>query len=81
MLSTDLLYHFRLTDVLGQTPRRREDMFLIGDVLIDCSHAPHQSMNTDSTPIFSPSEILNTTNRQCMEPYEVIVYIILMLID
>lgn len=72
-LTVNYINEYGLTDVVGQTPQRREGMFLIGDVLIDCSHAPHQSVNTDCTPLFSPSSIDSTTDRQCKEPYEVLI--------
>ncbi|XP_042232654.1 copper-transporting ATPase 1-like isoform X3 [Homarus americanus] len=73
-LTINYINEYGLTDVLDQPPQRREDMFLIGDVLVDCSQAPHVSVDTENTPLFSPSTTSSSmNNKKCNEPYQVFV--------
>lgn len=66
-LTMTCINEYGLTDVLDQSPRQREDMFLIGDVLIDYSHQPSRSGDT------SGSAIISDNNTQCREPYKVLI--------
>lgn len=55
--------------MLDQSPKEREDMFLVGDVLIDYSHQSSRS-GGDSTD----SSLIPTDNNTAIkEPYKVIV--------
>uniref|UniRef100_A0A0P4WHT0 P-type Cu(+) transporter n=1 Tax=Scylla olivacea TaxID=85551 RepID=A0A0P4WHT0_SCYOL len=65
-LTITYINEYGLTDVLDQSPQQREDMFLIGEVLIDYSHQPGKSMGNSSNSIISD-------NTQVTEPYKVLI--------
>lgn len=55
--------------MLDQSPQEREDMFLVGDVLIDYSHQPGRSGGDNiGSPLISPDN-----NTAVKEPYKVMV--------
>ncbi|XP_069166086.1 copper-transporting ATPase 1 isoform X1 [Procambarus clarkii] len=73
-LTINYINEYGLTDVVDRSSQKQEDMFLIGDVLIDCSHAPRVSFDTENTPLFSPSTMTTSKdNDECKEPYQVLI--------
>ncbi|KAG0723969.1 Copper-transporting ATPase 1 [Chionoecetes opilio] len=66
-LSITYINEYGLTDVMDQSPRQREDMFLIGDVLIDYSLQPGRSGDNIDDSINSDN------NTQLNEPYKVLI--------
>nr|XP_053634823.1 copper-transporting ATPase 1-like isoform X2 [Cherax quadricarinatus] len=74
-LTVNYINEYGLTDVMNQSPQKRDDMFLIGDVLIDCTHAPpRKSVDTENTPLISSTLASSTTDdEQCKEPYKVLI--------
>lgn len=58
--------------MLDQPQQKREDMFLIGEVLVDFSNVPHKAGDEIARSFFpqSPSETPDIS-KQLKEPYQV----------
>lgn len=68
-LTITYINEYGLTDVLDQSPQEREDMFLVGDVLIDYSHQPGRSgADNIGSSLISPDD-----NTAVKEPYKVLI--------
>lgn len=63
----------RLTELNGRMPERHEDLFLIGDVLVDCTQASRQSPSSEEIPLISPGSMSSTSEgKSVQEPYQVL---------
>ncbi|KAK3860857.1 hypothetical protein Pcinc_033120 [Petrolisthes cinctipes] len=73
-LSVSYINEYGLTDVLDQPHQKREDMFLIGEVLVDFSNVPRNVGDDVARAFFPQSSSGNPDNdKQLKEPYQVLI--------
>ncbi|XP_069981182.1 copper-transporting ATPase 1 isoform X2 [Penaeus vannamei] len=73
-LTVNYINEYGLTELNGRMPERHEDLFLIGDVLVDCTQASRQSPSSEEIPLISPGSMSSTSEgKSVQEPYQVLI--------
>lgn len=66
-LTINYINEYGLTEFSGQSTQKRENMFIIGDVLVDYTNAPNMSREENINALISDT----SNNEQCKDPYQV----------